>query len=174
MFFLIPNPPLSPPFEDWSVAETAFSKLHGCILLYQLLTEFMSTQKQPSGRRASKAQRDFALEVLHLFEESKDVNVLTAAIKHFSQTGDFSPFGLRDQYLQKRAKFLRLLLQVKELRGKEKSEFIARIASDLSISEESAKRMLEGKTQVNSTLVGADRLFEFLERQPKKNSIKQK
>lgn len=143
-------------------------------MVHQLLTIAMSTQKQPSGRRASQAQRDFALEILQQFQESKDLNVLTAALEYFGQTGDFSPFGIRDQYLQKRAKFLRLHLQVKQLRGKEKNEYVARIADELSISEESALRMLEGKTKVNSTLLGADRLFDFLELQPKKNSIKEK
>jgi hypothetical protein len=38
--------------------------------LKQLLTKAMATPKQPIGKRDSHAQRDFAKEVLNLFEES--------------------------------------------------------------------------------------------------------
>lgn len=129
----------------------------------------MTTQKQPGGRRANQAQREFAHDVLLRYKKTGDVKVLTTALEHFSQTGDFSPFSERDQTLQKRAKFLRLQIQVKQLRGKEKDEFISRFAEEKGISPESVRRMLSSKTQTNQTLSGVDRLFDLLELLPKGN-----
>ena len=134
----------------------------------------MSTQKYASGRRASQVQRDLAKEILKRFKQTSDLNSLLEALEYFSQTGDFSPFGESDRQLQKRAKFLRLCMQVKQLRGKEKADFIGKVAIDEGMSEESVKRMLSGKTQINSGLTGVDRLFDYLEKQLKFNPIKRK
>lgn len=131
----------------------------------------MSTQKQSSGRRAHQDQRDLAREVLERFDQTHDVTVLTEALEHFAKTGDFTPFGVRDQNLQKRAKFYRFRMQVMQLKGKEKDDFIGKIATKEGMTEETVKRMLDDETQTNSTLQGADRLYYFLEQQPKANPI---
>lgn len=131
----------------------------------------MSTQKKTSGRRASQDQCDLAREVLDRFDQTHDVAVLTEALEHFSKTGDFTPFGVLDQNLQKRAKFYRLRMQVKQLRGKAKDDFIGRIAFKEGMTEESVKRMLDAESVTNSTLQGSDRLYYFLEQQLKENPI---
>lgn len=131
----------------------------------------MTTQKQKSGKRASQDQCDLAREVLDQYGQTHDTRVLIEALEHFSKTGDFTPFGVRDQNLQKRAKFYQLLMQVKQLKGKAKDDYIAEVAEKLGMTEETAKRMLDTKSQTNSTLQGSDRLYYFLEQQLKATPI---
>lgn len=125
----------------------------------------MATQKSPKGRPASPLQREFAAEILANYKNSEPKNhsLLIQAIEHFSLTGDFSPFSSKNQELKKRAIFHGVQAYAKNLKGKELEEFAYDLAVKYDFSEETAMRMLKGKTNSSAVLTGADGLLLFLE-----------
>jgi hypothetical protein len=129
----------------------------------------MATQKLPKGRPASPLQCEFAAEILakYLATKPKDHSLLTEALQHFSKTGDFSPFSPRNQELKKRAIFHRTFAHAKNLKGDALLEYASDLAIKYEISEETALRMIKGKTTNPSILVGADGLMQFLENRRK-------
>ena len=131
----------------------------------------MATQKLPKGRPASPLQREFASEILAKYQATKpkDPSLLTEALQHFILTGDFSPYSSRNQELTKRAIFHALQAHTKKLKGDELHEFANDLALKYDFSEETALRMIKGKTINPSILVGSDGLFRFLEKRLKES-----
>lgn len=127
----------------------------------------MTSNRQPGGRRASKLQREFAEEILMRFDLSGEVQILRSAIEHFSRTGDFSPFGNRDQHLQKRTIFMRLQVKAKQLRGAELDDYVDAVAKKYGLSDKSARRILDPKGDLSLTLTGEDALMSFMYQQIK-------
>ena len=125
----------------------------------------MATQKLAKGRPASVLQREFAAEILVKYQATmpKDHSLLVEALHHFSKTGDLSPFSPRNQELTKRAIFHGLQAHAKKLKGDELHDFANDLALKYGFSEETALRMIKGKTTNPSILDGSDGLFRFLE-----------
>ena len=134
----------------------------------------MATQKLAKGRPASALQREFAAEILAKYQATKpkDHSLLIEALQHFSKTGDFSPFSPRNQELTKRAIFHGLQAHTKKLKGDELHDFANDLALKYEFSEETALRMIKGKTTNPSVLVGSDELFRFLENRLKESRKK--
>ena len=134
----------------------------------------MATQKLPKGRPASPLQREFAAEILAKYQATKpkDPSLLTEALQHFSKTGDLSPYSPRNQELTKRAIFHSLQANTKKLKGDELNDFANDLALKYKFSEETALRMIKGKTINPSILVGSDGLFRFLENRLKESRKK--
>ena len=134
----------------------------------------MATQKLPKGRPASTLQREFAAEILAKYQATKPKvhSLLIEALQHFSKTGDFSPYSPRNQELTKRALFHGLQAHAKKLKGDELHNFANELALKYEFSEETALRMIKGKTTNPSVLVGSDELFRFLENRLKESRKK--
>jgi hypothetical protein len=128
----------------------------------------MTTKNQPGGRHASKLQREFAVEILARFDASCEVAILREAMAHFCKTGNFSPFSIRDQVLQKRAIFHKLHIKVKGLRGKALADYINHVAITYGLSEKTTWRLLTSKADTPTTLTGSDKLLTFMQMQVKK------
>jgi hypothetical protein len=125
----------------------------------------MATQKLAKGRSASPLQREFAAEILAKYQATnpKNHSLLTEALQHFSKTGDFSPYSPTNQELSKRAIFHRAYAHAKNLKGDALLEYASDLAIKYEISEETALRMIKGKTTNPSILVEADGLMQLLE-----------
>lgn len=132
----------------------------------------MTTQKTPSGRHASRQQREYASEILDRFLEERDISLLLDAMAHFIQTGDFSPYGKRNRRFLTQLYFHRLMIKSKKLAGKQLQAFVSDFANKGGFSEETATRYLTSRSTPASKLHGADQLFIWLASQP--NSVKKK